>query len=178
MPNVPFHRLPLLVVLFVAASFGSARADDLAEVMRLQSSGQSAAAVEFAQRHMAQQPRDATMRFQLGVMLADSGRKAEAIEAFTQLSQDHPDLPEPYNNLAAVHASMGDYVQARAALERALRSRPDYAAAHENLGDVYLALARRAYARAAELEPANTTLAPKLALLRQWPGPPAPLPLR
>lgn len=129
--------------------------------------GQTDAALARAERHLAQNPRDAAMRFERAVILADSGRTAQAIEAFTSLTQDHPDLPEPYNNLAALHAAQGDYDAARSALELALRSQPGFAAAHENLGDVYVALARRAYARTAQLEPANATVAPKLALLRQ-----------
>ncbi|MEO6408975.1 MAG: tetratricopeptide repeat protein [Burkholderiaceae bacterium] len=129
--------------------------------------GQSDAALTRAERHLAQSPRDATMRFQRALILADTGRTAQAIEAFTSLTQDHPDLPEPYNNLAALHAARGDYDAARNALEFAVRSQPGFAAAHENLGDVYVALARRAYARTAQLEPSNATVAPKLALLRQ-----------
>lgn len=135
--------------------------------MRMHAAGQTAAALERAERHLAQSPRDAPMRFQRAVLLADSGQTARAVEAFTALTQDHPDLPEPYNNLAALYASQGDFDRARSALETALRSQPGYAAAHENLGDVYLALARRAYARTLLLEPANESAAPKLALLRQ-----------
>lgn len=161
--------------LAVALSTG-ARADEVSEVMRLHSAGQTAAALERAERHLAQSPRDASMRFQRALLLADSGRTAQSIEAFTALTQDHPDLPEPYNNLAALQASLGDFDRARSSLEMALRSQPGYAAAHENLGDVYVALARRAYARTLQLEPANASAAPKLALLRQLAVPVSALP--
>ena len=153
--------------MLVASLCGAASADEVGDVSRLLKAGQIDAALASAERHLAQHPRDAAMRFQRAVILADSGRTALAIEAFTALTQDHPDLPEPYNNLAALHAAQGDYDSARSALENALRSQPGYAAAHENLGDVYVALARRAYARTVQLEPANATVAPKLALLRQ-----------
>jgi tetratricopeptide (TPR) repeat protein len=160
----------LPIVLWLAlmlAAHGPVRADELADLVRLHRGGETAAALVRADRYLASHPKDASMRFFKGVMLADSRRTTEAIEIFTQLSQDHPELAEPYNNLAALHASAGDYAKARDALELALRNRPAYAAAHENLGDVYAALAGRAYARALELEPSSPTLAPKLALVRQ-----------
>lgn len=143
------------------------RADEMADLGRMHRAGETAAALVRADRHLASHPKDAAMRFFKGVMLADSGRTTQAIEVFTQLSQDHPELAEPYNNLAALHASMGEYAKARDALELAVRNQPGYAAAHENLGDVYAVLASRAYARALEFEPSSATLAPKLALVRQ-----------
>ena len=171
----PLRSAALLVLALLALSCGMARADEFASnladefanVGRLHAAGETAIAIGRAERHLAANPKDATMRFQLGVMLADSRRTAQAIDVFTQLSQDHPDLPEPYNNLAALFASTGDYDKARSALELALRNQPGYAAAHENLGDIYIALAGRAYARVLELEPSNITVAPKLALVRQ-----------
>ena len=48
-----------------------------------------------------------------------------------------------------------------------LRANPDFAMAHENLGDVYAMLASRSYGRARQLEPNNTSVPSKLALLRQ-----------
>ena len=167
----PLRSAALLVFALLALSCDGVRADELADefanVGRLHAAGDTAAAIGRAERHLAANPKDATMRFQLGVMLADSGRTGPAIEVFTQLTQDHPDLPEPYNNLAALFASAGDYDKARGSLELALRNQPGYAAAHENLGDVYVALAGRAYARVLDLEPSNLTVAPKLALVRQ-----------
>jgi tetratricopeptide (TPR) repeat protein len=99
-------------------------------------------------------------------MLADSRRYVEAIDVFFKLTLDHPELAESHNNLAALHAAAGDYDKARAALEQALRANPNYATAHENLGDVYAVLASQAYARAAKLNPGNSTVGPKIALVR------------
>ena len=107
------------------------------------------------------------MRFLKGVLLADSNRDIEAIALFETLSEDYPDLAEPYNNLAALYARGGDYAKARAALEQALRTNPAYATAHENLGDVYARLASQSYNRAQQLEAGNKTVPPKLALVRQ-----------
>ncbi len=163
--------------LGLALLAGGASAADLAEVVRLQAAGQSAAAIDLARRHVAAQPKDADMRFQLGVMLAEGGSANEAREIFERLTQDYPELPEPYNNLAALKAANGDYDGAKAALEQALRANPTLATAHENLGDVLLQLALRAYARARQLDPAGTSAQTKLVLLRQLlQSMPSPLP--
>ncbi len=154
-------------LLCLALALGGARAADLSEVTRLQVSGQSAAAIDLARQHVAVQPKDAAMRFQLGVMLAEAGSANEAREIFERLTQDYPELPEPYNNLAALKAAAGDYDGAKAALEQALRANPMLATAHENLGDVLIQLALRSYARARQLDPASTSAQTKLVLVRQ-----------
>jgi tetratricopeptide (TPR) repeat protein len=155
----------LLLAVLVAAAF-PARADELADVQRLYYAGQAATAMQRVDQALATNPRDPQMRFMKGVMLTDAKRNMEAIAVFQKLSDEFPDLPEPYNNLAALYAAQGDYAKARAALEQALRMNPNYATAHENLGDVYAALAAQSYARAQKLDPANVTVAPKLALVR------------
>jgi Flp pilus assembly protein TadD len=94
-------------------------------------------------------------------------RLPEAETTFAELTQEFPELPEPYNNLAVVRAAQGKLDQARAALEDAIRAVPDYAVAHENLGDVHVQIAARSYRNAQQLDPANKTIAPKLKLLSQ-----------
>jgi tetratricopeptide (TPR) repeat protein len=107
------------------------------------------------------------MRFLRGVVLADMGKRAEAIEAYTQLIQEYPELPEPYNNLAVLYAQGNEYDKAREALEGAVRANPNYAIAYENLGDVYAKLASQSYAKAQQIDPGNTTAPAKLTLVRQ-----------
>ena len=160
-------RFPRSWLLCLALALGGAHAADLDEVRRLHATGQTTPAIDLARRHVEAQPKDAAMRFQLGVMLAESGREGEARELFERLVQDYPELPEPYNNLAALKASAGDYDGAKASLDQALRANPALATAHENLGDVQVMLALRAYARALQLDPANTTLPAKLTLVKQ-----------
>jgi tetratricopeptide (TPR) repeat protein len=117
-------------------------------------------------RLLVMRPKDAALRFLKGVMLSETQRTAEAVSTFRQLNQDHPDLPEPYNNLAVIYAAQGDYAAARVALEAALVANPSYAVAHQNMGEVLLQLARVSFMRAALLEPANPVSAKRLALLR------------
>lgn len=161
-------NLPLLALLFVAwlGSASAVRADDMSDVQRLYYSGQAAAAMQRADQFLASHPKDPQMRFLKGVMLADAKRSTEAIAEFQALTEDYPDLAEPYNNLAALYAAGGDYAKARAELEQALRTNPAYATAYENLGDVYAALAAQSYRRALKLDPGSVTVPPKLALVR------------
>jgi Flp pilus assembly protein TadD len=154
--------VPVLSLLALAA-----RADDYGDVNRLLRQGSPAEALAKADAYIAGKPRDPQMRFLRGVILTEQGRKADAMLAFTQLTQDFPELPEPYNNLAALYAQQSQFDRARDALETAIRLSPGYATAYENLGDVYARLAAQTYDRAQKLAPANGTIAPKLASLRQ-----------
>jgi tetratricopeptide (TPR) repeat protein len=144
-----------------------ARADDYADVNRLVNARQYDQALAHADQYLAAKPRDPQMRFLKGVIQADTGKRTEAIETYTQLTQEYPELPEPYNNLAVLYAQANEYDKAREALEGAVRANPNYATAHENLGDVYAKLASQAYAKAQRIEPSNTTAPAKLALVRQ-----------
>jgi tetratricopeptide (TPR) repeat protein len=110
------------------------------------------------------------MRFLKGVIQTQAGSTAEAIATFQALTQDYPELPEPYNNLAALYASQNELDKARTALEMAVRMNPSYAIAHENLGDIYARMATQSYGRALQLEPGNPLLQPKINLLRELPA--------
>ena len=158
------HMLALVAALCIPLpSF----ADDYSEVSRLTRAGQLAEALARADRYLATKPRDPQMRFLKGVTQTEAGRKAEAIETFTSLTQEYPELPEPYNNLAVLYAGQREFDKARNALESAIRTNPGYATAHENLGDVYAQLASQSYGRAQQLDGSNTSVRPKLALIRQ-----------
>jgi len=145
----------------------SAYADDYGDVNQLMRSGKLAEALAKADQYLAAKPRDPQMAFLKGVVLGEQGRTADAIAAFTKLTEDYPELPEPYNNLAVLYAGQSQFEKARAALESAVRVDPGYAVAYENLGDVYARLAGQAWAKSQQLDAANTSVAPKLALVRQ-----------
>jgi tetratricopeptide (TPR) repeat protein len=146
MPRLP--RLALLCLTLLLAPL--ARADELANAQRLWLAGQRDAAVGQIESALVANPGELRLRFALGVMRLELGQAAKAREIFTGLTQDFPDLADPYNNLAVIHAAAGELDQARVALEQALRLQPDHVQAQENLGDVLLRLAARAYGRAAE----------------------------
>jgi tetratricopeptide (TPR) repeat protein len=157
--------LAVLAAALLAAPF--ARADEYGDVSQLLRSGKLPEALAKADQYLAGKPKDPQMRFLKGVIQTESGRTPDAIATFTKLTEDYPELPEPYNNLAVLHAGAGQFDKARAALEMAIRTNPSYATAHENLGDVYAKLASQAYSRALQLDAGNTAVQPKLALIRE-----------
>ena len=99
-------------------------------------------------------------------LLATQQRLDAAQTTFTRLTEDYPELPEPYNNLAVLLAGQGLLEPARAALEMAIRVKPDYGTAQENLGDVYLRLAEQSYGQAQAADPDNSALTSKRTLTR------------
>lgn len=116
-------------------------------------------------------PQDADARFTRGIVLTKLDRTDDAIKAFSSLTKDYPQLPEPYNNLAVLYAQKGEYDKARSALEAALATHPSYATASENLGDVYAALAGQAYDRALALDKNNSQVRYKLSLINKLTAP-------
>jgi Flp pilus assembly protein TadD len=162
------------VGLLMAALVGTpAFADDYAPVNELLRSGQFSAAMDKADQYLAKNPRDPQMQFLRALIQQDAGRQADAIASYTKLIEAYPELPEPYNNVAVLYAAQGQYEKARVSLEMATRTSRSYATAYENLGDVYARLASQSYSQAQQLEPGNTSIAPKLALIRQLIGNPA-----
>jgi tetratricopeptide (TPR) repeat protein len=145
-------------------------ADEASDVTRLLHSGQSAEAMVKIDAYLEKHPRDMQMRFVKGVTLTEQGKTNEAITVFTKLTEDHPDLPEPYNNLAVLFAANGQYEKARTALDMAIRTNPSYATAYENLGDIHAKLASQAYDKAFQLDSSNTNAKSKLTMLRSLSG--------
>jgi len=155
------------IALAATLSFGVAHADDYSDVAQLVRNGKLPEAMTKVDQFLVAKPRDPQMRFLKGVIQRDSGKTSEAIATFTRLTEDYPELPEPYNNLAVLYAGQSQYDKARTALEMAIRTNPSYTTAHENLGDVYAKLASQAYGKALQLDSSNAAVAPKLALIRE-----------
>ncbi len=156
-----------LLTLIAACVLMPVHADESADVSQLLRTGKLVEALAKADAFLAGKPNDPQMRFLKGVIQRSSGKQAEAIATFTKLTEDYPELPEPYNNLAVLYAGQGQFDKARAALEMAIRTNPSYSTAHENLGDVYARLASQAYNKALQLDGANAAVPPKLALIRE-----------
>lgn len=169
--STPGLRFALNKTLAISAVLGAllampAFADEAADVSRLLRAGQLGEAMVKADAFLAQRPRDAQMRFLKGVILTEQNKSAEAITIFAKLTDDFPDLPEPYNNLAVLYAASGQYDKARAALDAAIHTSPAYATAYENLGDVHAKLASQAYDKALQLDSGTAVAKSKLTLLR------------
>jgi tetratricopeptide (TPR) repeat protein len=170
-PRARFSLSPTVRALVLAVAACGVAVPALAaleheEVDKLMQAGKLDEAMTKADAFLKDKPRDPQMRFLKGVIQLDTGKRNEAIAAFTQLTLDAPELPEPYNNLAVIYASQNQFDKARNALESAIRTNPSYATAQENLGDVYARLASQAYSKALQLDQGNTAVQPKLAVIR------------
>ena len=126
--------------------------EDTKDATKLYQQGKLEQALSKVNGALALQPKDAQGRFLKGLILTEQKKSADAIQIFTGLTEDYPELPEPYNNLAVLYASQGNYDKAKAALELAIHTHPSYATAYENLGDIYAQLARRSYDKALQLD--------------------------
>lgn len=161
---VPFFSV-LAAALLLAVT--PARADEAQEISRMLKQGQQEKALERANSYLSTHPKDARVRFVKGLILTEQNKTGDAIKIFTSITDDYPELPEPYNNLAVLFASQGQYEKARTALEMAINARPGYATAHENLGDIYAKMASQAYERALQLDQGNAAAQAKLTLLKE-----------
>jgi ketosteroid isomerase-like protein len=151
-------------ILFCAVQI--AHADEFGDASMLFKQGHRDQALEKVNKYLAAKPKDAQARFLKGLILTEQGKTADAMKIFSGLTEDYPDLPEPYNNLAVLYASQGKYEKAKQLLEKAISTHPSYATAHENLGDIYAKMASQAYDRALQLDNKNTATQTKLAMIQ------------
>ncbi|MCE9550916.1 MAG: tetratricopeptide repeat protein [Betaproteobacteria bacterium] len=141
-------------------------ADEIQDINKLFKQNQHAQALKRVDTYLTNKPNDAQARFLKGLILTTQLKTNDAIEIFLSLTEDYPELPEPYNNLAVLYAGQGQYDKAKVALERAIHNHPNYATAQENLGDIYAKMASQAYERALQLDRNNTATQTKLALIQ------------
>ncbi len=168
--NMPNHfpiRVTLIAGALLLSASLAAHADDIQDANKLFKQGQHSQALGKVNGYLANKPKDAQARFLKGLIFTEQGEITDAINIFSALTKDYPELPEPYNNLAVLYAGQGQYDNAKRALEMAIRTHPSYATAHENLGDIYAKMASQAYDRALQLDRGNTATQTKLAMIQE-----------
>ena len=159
------HRLLLKILLYfflsncalVVASYPSAHAyggqnESLLETRELIELGKYEEADAIIIVQLKEKPRDAQWRYLEALLKADMGLSLKnkdildsAVFLFERLSEEFPELPEPYNNLAVLYDKMGQEQKAIKSFKLAILNNPDYSLAYENLADLYLFLARETY---------------------------------
>ena len=162
--NATIAMLAVILSLSICTSY--AQADELKDISQMADQGQTAAAIDKLNAYINNNQKNAQALFMKGVMLAEQGRRDEAIKVFTDVTEKFPNLPEPYNNLAVLYADQGQLDKARKSLETAIKTHPSYATAHENLGDIYARMASEAYDKALQLDTSNTRAQGKLSLIK------------
>lgn len=124
------------------------------------------AALQAADAYLAGNPRDPQMRLIRSRVLIAQGKTDAARDQLLAITQEFPEIAEPYNNLAVLYAQSGELEMARTALESALRINPQYVLALHNMGDVYRRIAEDHYRRALALQPGNRVLQEKIRAMQ------------
>lgn len=165
-PRLPGLSLSVFAVALAMSLPVAAQTAAVQEIGKLLKQGQHAQALEQVDKYLVAKPLDAEGRFLKGLILTEMNKIGEATAIFQKLTEDYPELPEPFNNLAVIYAQQKQYDKAKQALEMAIRTHPSYATAHENLGDVYTRLASQAYDKALQIDSSNTSAQTKLSMIR------------
>jgi tetratricopeptide (TPR) repeat protein len=120
------------------------------DVERLIKARQYKDAVTLINSKIKENPRNVQIRFVKARLEIEMRQFGEAKKSLIEITQQFPELPEPYNNLAAIAANQGNWIEARDYLELALKLRPTYVIASANLGEIYIRLGAQAYENAAK----------------------------
>ena len=142
-------------------------ADPHEDVLKLLKQDLTEQAFVAVNAYLQDHPQDPQMRFWQGNLWVKKGSPQMASEVFLRLTQDYPELSEPYNNLGILQFQAGDYLSAKSSFESALKVQPDFANAMENLGDTYLLLSRSTLAQAKESAPQSKSANYKIELINQ-----------
>ena len=113
---------------------------ELAHAMRWQ--GQYGPAEEAARKALGVQPEHAPALFNLGAILADTGRVNEGIASYRKALQFKPDFAEAWSNLGMALGMIGKPEEEVDAYRRALEVNPALAMVWSNLGSALAGLGR------------------------------------
>lgn len=158
-------RKALFLIILLSLSQSLIAGVQTDKIQALISEGELSQALTLTNKKLLEDESNVTFRFLKGLILTRLNELDKARDLFIELTREHPDLPEPYNNLAVIYASQGDFENAQNALQRAISTHPSYATAHENMGDIYAKMASKAYNQALELDAENTSAKAKLSLI-------------
>ena len=119
------------------------------DIEKLVKAQQFKEAIDLIDIRLKKTPRNVQLRFLKARMQIELRQYDQAKKTLIEITQQFPELPEPYNNLAAIAANQGKWIEARDYLELALKLRPSYSLASANLGEIYIRLGAQAYDEAA-----------------------------
>jgi tetratricopeptide (TPR) repeat protein len=115
------------------------------DVEKLVKAGKYPEAIDLINNRLKKTPQNVQLRFLKARLQIEMKQYDQAKKTLIIITQQFPELPEPYNNLAAIAANENKWIEARDYLELALKLRPSYAIASANLGEVYVRLGAQAY---------------------------------
>ena len=120
------------------------------DVERLVKAKKYPEAIQLIDQLLKKTPRNVQLRYVKARLQIEMRQLDAAKKTLIEITQQFPELPEPYNNLAALAANQNNWIEARDYLELALKLRPSYGLASANLGEVYVRLGAQAYDNAAK----------------------------
>ena len=129
-----------------------------ADIEKLVKAQQYEDAIQLIDARLKKTPKNVQLRFLKARLQIEMHQFDQAKKTLIEITQQFPELPEPYNNLAALAANQNKWIEARDYLELALKLRPSYTAASANLGEVYVRLAAKSYDDAANSTQLNKRL--------------------
>ena len=141
------YRFPLVPMLVLFAAAGLAGLPDALRETRWGALGTgviaAVVAASICNRPMVPEvSARATMQYNLGVALVQTGRVDEATGHFEQALRIMPDYVTAHYNLGLALVQLGRLPEAVEQYEQALRIKPDYVSAHYNLGLALVQLGR------------------------------------
>lgn len=116
-----------------------------ADIEKLVKAGKYPEAIDLINSRLKKTPQNVQLRFLKARLQIEMKQFDQAKKSLIIITQQFPELPEPYNNLAAIAANENKWIEARDYLELALKLRPSYTVASANLGEVYVRLGAKAY---------------------------------
>lgn len=116
-----------------------------ADIEKLVKAGKYPEAIDLINSRLKKTPQNVQLRFLKARLQIEMKQYDQAKKTLIIITQQFPELPEPYNNLAAIAANENKWIEARDYLELALKLRPSYTVASANLGEVYVRLGAKAY---------------------------------
>ncbi|MGB6241093.1 MAG: tetratricopeptide repeat protein [Castellaniella sp.] len=137
--NTGIPLTPSQVTTHIAALIDGGHAQDALDLIQKRESARAADAPIGA---------DVQLEYQKARALAALGRHDQAQSLWRSMTENYPELPEPWNALAIEHVRQGQLQLALNALNMALASDPSFAPALENRGHVQMALAQESFAKA------------------------------
>jgi tetratricopeptide (TPR) repeat protein len=115
---------------------GYAEVENNLGLMRMESAGDVARAIEHYRRALEWKPELADAGLNLAGALARTGRIEEAVSAYERVLRAHPDSYEAHYRLGGLLAGSGNMPAASEHLQAAVRLRPESAEARYDLGSV------------------------------------------
>ena len=115
MRKSPRFAVCLLSVLLTTLPASRAWADDFSDIAQLSREGKFVEAMAKVEVYLSSRPKDAQMRLLKGLVQRDAGKPSDALITFARMTEDFPELPEPYNNLGVIYADQNQLDKARSA---------------------------------------------------------------